>query len=75
MIATGSEKFNAVNYIGFIPILTAALQEQEKTIEQQSQEIQTLKDEIRALRKRSFQSPSQRLFYSGEIRAERLSLR
>jgi len=50
MIATGSEKCKAVNYIGFIPILTAALPEQEKTIELQSQEIQTLKNEIRALR-------------------------
>jgi hypothetical protein len=37
------QDFKAVNYIGLIPVLIAALQEQQKSIEQQQAEIQTLK--------------------------------
>jgi hypothetical protein len=42
-IMRAEQDFKAVNYIGLIPVLIAALQEQQKSIEQQQAEIQTLK--------------------------------
>ncbi len=50
--ATRIERFEykSVNYLGFIPILTSAIQDQQKLIEKQAEKIQSLEKEIQYLK-------------------------
>jgi hypothetical protein len=45
-----SEKLLSINYTGFIPILTKAIQDQQKIIDQNQSEINQLKSELNSLK-------------------------
>ena len=47
---TGSIEFMSVNYIGLIPVLTKAMQEQQVIIEEQSELLKTLMAELEVLK-------------------------
>ncbi len=52
LVSEGSDGYKTVNYIGVIPVLTQAMQEQQKEIEQLKDENKKLNETVEALLKR-----------------------
>lgn len=52
LVSDGPDGYKTVNYIGVIPVLTQAMQEQQKEIEQLKEENQKLNETLEALLKR-----------------------